>query len=160
VQQVSGWQRPSDAEGDLFAVACEELIARMRAACDEGGEWPERVGAGLYAALGFLADDRPMARALLDSRSSSRFGEPFRYLVQTISQLLDEGAPGEARPGPGTSTAVVAGAGLVVGDCVRLGRFDRLSGLCPSLHLMILLPFLGFEEAKFRAQAFDDSEKR
>lgn len=155
MQQAGSWQR-QPVDDDLFAVALATLIARMRAACGEAGEWPERAGAGLYAAVGFLAEEQQMARALFDGESSSRFGEPFRRVVEAMAQLLDEVAPGKARPGPRASAAAIAGIGLVVGDCVRFDRPDRLPALCPELHLMILLPFLGFDEAKRWAQAFHD----
>lgn len=154
MQQGRGWQRQPGAEGDPYAIALAELIVRMRSACAETREWPERVGAALYAAVDFFAEERRMALALLDDPSASRFGKPFRNLVHALSQLLEEVVPVAARPGPNSPAAAIAGAGLVVGDCVRWGRLDRLPALCPELHLMILLPYLGFEEAKLWAEDF------
>lgn len=148
-----GWRRQPKTDGDLFAVALSALIERIRAACDEESEWPERVGAGLYAAIEYLSEEEQMARALLADPSSSRFGEPFREWVGAMAQLLDEVVPVEAKPGPQTPAAALAGAGLLVGDCVRFGRLNRLPALCQELHLMILLPFLGFDESKIWAQS-------
>ncbi|HET8567333.1 MAG TPA: hypothetical protein VFL77_12775 [Solirubrobacterales bacterium] len=152
-QGRGGGLRPR-ADGDPFAEALAGLITSIRGACEDANEWPERVGAGLYAGIDFLVQEKEMARVLLDDPDNSRFGEPFRQLVQNMSELLEEDAPVRARPGPGTPAAAIAGVGLVVGDHVRVGRADRLPELCPEMHLMILLPFLSFEEARGWAETY------
>jgi hypothetical protein len=39
----------------------------------------------------------------------------------------------------------------LVGDHLRIGRQDRLEELRPELVLLTLLPYLGFDEARKRA---------
>jgi hypothetical protein len=144
------------ADVDLFSLALARWVKAIRGACGAEAEWPIRVGAGLYAAIQFLVDEPQIASTLLDPPGSSRFGEPYRSVVQTISELLTETVPIEPILGPGAPAAAIAGIGLVVGDRLRLGQGHRLTLCCPEMHLMILLPFLGFEEARQYVDEFKD----
>ncbi len=57
-------------------------------------------------------------------------------------------APVERRLPASTDEALVAGIVGLVGDHVRIGRFERLAELRPELVLLVLLPYLGFAEAQ------------
>ena len=148
MKQADGRQLMQPADVDLFTIASAEWLKIIRGACGAEADWPSRVGAGLYAAIDFLVDEPQTAIILLDPPGSSRFGEPYRSLVNTVSELLAEAVPIEPVLGPGAPAAAIAGIGLVVGDRLRLGQGHRLTACCPEMHLMVLLPFLGFEEAR------------
>jgi hypothetical protein len=154
VEQADGRQGVPAADVDLFAVALTGWIEAVRVACGTEVEWPEKVGAGVYAAIEFLLEEPQMARTLLDQPDSSRLGEPYRQVVESMSELLDETVPVAPRPDAGAPAAAVAGIGLVVGDRLRAGQSQHLSDLCPEMHLMVLLPYLGFEEAKTSVEKF------
>lgn len=154
MEQANGRQGWSHADVDLFAVAWASWVEAIHDACLAEADWPEKVGAGLYAAIGFLVREPKLAQALLDQPGSSRFGESYRQLVQKMSELLAQTVSIEPRLGADAPAAAVAGVGLVVGDRLRMGQPQHLWDLCPEMHLMVLLPFLGFEEAKSCVEEF------
>ena len=153
--QGSQW---SSSDSGLFSFALAELVREIRTACAAAEEWPAKVGAGLYAGLDYFAEQPAMGQALLDDAVNSSFASPFRQLVRSMEQLLDETVPLRARPGPAAPAALIAGIGLIVGDYIRLGRPELLSALRAELHLLILLPFLGFGEAKLWADMVEQGE--
>lgn len=153
MEQADG-EGARQAEVDLFAVAWTDWVRTIHDACLGEAEWPEKVGAGLYAAIEFLVREPKMARALLDRPDRSRFRESYGGLVQMMSELLAETISIEPRLGADAPAAAVAGVGLMVGDRLRTGQACNLQDLRPEMHLMILLPFLGFDEAKFYVEEF------
>jgi hypothetical protein len=153
VAQAESGQNEFDVVDDAFAAALGRLVERMVASCTATQAWPSMVGAGLYAAVDFLIEEPEAARTLLTFSGSSHFGEPFRSLIHRMSQLLEDTVPVPARFRPDAPAAMMAGIGLLVGEHVRIGHVDRLAALRPDLHLLILLPFLDFQEAKAWADA-------
>lgn len=158
MEQANGRQKSPRADVDLFAIALAGWVKAVRDACGGEAEWPERVGAGLYAAIGFLLEEPQLAGALLGRPDSSRFGEAYRQAVKEMSRLLVETVPVGPKPGPSAPAAAIAGIGLVVGDHLRADQAHRLWELCPEMHLMVLLPFLGFDEAKHCVDEFKQPE--
>jgi hypothetical protein len=159
VEFGGGGQSLENANGDLFATALAGLLRRIEGGCGSGHDWPAAVGLGLYAGLDYLTQHPRMADVLFVDPAESAFGEPFRQLVKQISGLLKETVPVEAKPTPDAPTAAIAGVTLLVGDCLRGGRPDRLLLLRSELHLLILLPFLGFDEAKTWVAAVEDETR-
>lgn len=158
MEQTDGRQERLWNEGGLFAVALSRLVGRVRGSCDGGSEWPDSVGEGLREALGFLVEERELAEALFNVPGRGSFGEPYFQLIREMSGLLEEAVPVEAKPGPGTPETAIAGIGVVVGNHVRTGRTDQLADLCPEMHLVVLLPFLCFEDARSSVEAFAGRE--
>jgi hypothetical protein len=158
VEQANSRQRSPRADVDLFAAALTGWVKAVCDACSGEAEWPERVGAGLYAAIGFLVEEPQLAGELLGIPDSSPFGEPYRRAVREISELLAETAPVKPKTGPSAPAAAIAGIGLVVGNHLRAGQAHRLRDLCPEMHLMVLLPFLGFDDAKHCVDEFKEPE--
>ncbi|HET9152952.1 MAG TPA: hypothetical protein VFN85_02410 [Solirubrobacterales bacterium] len=154
MEQANDGHELSRADADHFAVALAEWMKRTRDACSNAATWPERVGAGLYAAIAFLVEEPQMATSLLDFPTQSRLGERYRRVVRESLELLEEAVPVPARAGPGGPSAAIAGIALVAGDRLRAGQAHQLAALLPEMHLMVLLQFLGFEEAKLHAEEF------
>jgi hypothetical protein len=156
LEVIGGGGRSESVSGDLFATALRGLVRRVEGVCGAGHDWPATVGLGLYAGLDYLTQEPRMASVLVVGPATSRFGEPFRHLVSRMSELLEETVPVQAKPTPDAPAAVIAGVALLVGDCLRAARPDRLLLLRPELHLLILLPFLRLDEAKNWAAAVQD----
>lgn len=146
--EADGRQLDGSGEGDAPSPALTALVGRIAGSCREAEEWPIKVGAGVYAAVDYLSEEPARARALFAIPDSAAFGAPFRGVVESMSELLEAAVPLQARPAPHLPAAALAGVGLLVEGHVRAGRCDRLPALRPELHLMILLPFLDFDEAK------------
>jgi hypothetical protein len=159
MQQADLWGQWHDADDEAVAIALSALASEIQAACDGHEEWPAKVGAGVYAGVGYLVEWPVRARQLLAAPRSGPMGEPFQRVVQTTSALLAEAVPRDrAQVGP-IPSATMAGIWLLVGEHVRVDRHDRLRALCPDLHLMILLPFLGFAEAKRWTEATQQANR-
>lgn len=148
MEQAGGWERGLEGDGDVSSVALSGLIGRITDSCKSPDEWPTKIGAGVYAAIDYCVEEPALARALLAAPGSSSFAEPFLGLTRRVTQLLEEVVPLRARPRSDTPAGVIAGVGLLVGEHVRAGRWERLLAMRPELHLLILLPFLDFEGAK------------
>ena len=69
-------------------------------------------------------------------------------MIGRLAGFIQICAPHGERLPPTTDQALMAGMVGLVGDHIRIGRFDRLEELRPELVLLALLPYLGFAEAK------------
>jgi hypothetical protein len=143
-------------EGPGELVQLEEVVL---GACAGEAEWPARIAAGVYAGVDFAIANPEV----IESLSSDLEGEAERIaryerLIARFTGFLQAQAPlGERLPGS-TDTALVGGIVGLVGDHLRLGRTERLSELRPDLVLLVLLPYLGFAEAKSWADRVDPSD--
>jgi hypothetical protein len=140
-----------EASGDLIRL--EEVVL---GACSGEAEWPARIAAGIYAGVDFAIANPE----IVESLSSDLEGEAERIagyerVIGRFTGFLQAVAPlGDRLPGS-TDTALVGGIVGLVGDHLRLGRAERLAELRPDLVLLVLLPYLGFAEAKSWADRVD-----
>lgn len=137
--------------GELIQL--EEVVL---GACDGEAEWPARIAAGIYAGVDF-AISHPEVIESFWSDLEDEAGNIARYerIISRFTGFLQSRAPiGKRLPGS-TDTALVGGVIGLVGDHLRLGRADRLVELRPDLVLLVLLPYLGFAEAKSWADRVD-----
>ena len=123
-----------------------DLRATLADACRARPEWPDKVAAGIYAALDFATADPDRALALL-SRDGERDGEAYRQTVDCLIRLLDEVVPAAASPAGG-SVGSVEGIAMIVSDHLRAERADGLGQIGPALVEFALQPYLGYVEAK------------
>lgn len=144
-----GGQRRSEPFGRLLG-ALEDRIA---AACEPHLEWPERVAAGIYAGVDFAIDNPAVVEAVIPDRTESAWTSGYQSAVERFAQLVSEQAPAGSRLPGSTDEALMAGIIGLVGDHVRVGRTEALADLRPDLVLLALLPYLGFDEARRRANA-------
>jgi AcrR family transcriptional regulator len=138
---------------DCFLAANDVLVDDLEAeivdAYSQPGPWPERVRAGLEAALAWFAADPDIARVMMIEMgmvgpvATTRFRTTFhRFTV-----LLDEGeesienVPTDDLP----HLATIAGGAVFarIYEEVALGDTRRLPELLPQLSFELLLPYLG-----------------
>ncbi len=131
----------------------EEVVLK---ACAAEGAWPARVAAGIYAAVDFVTC-HPEVVGAFSSVLEGDAERVARYegLIARFTGLLQAVAPRDERLPGSTDAALVGGVVGLVGDHLRLGRADRLAELRPDLVLLVLLPYLGFDEAKSWADRAD-----
>ncbi len=144
---------------ELFGRLLGDLEACVAAACRPREEWPAQVAAGIYAGVGFAIDHPAVVDALLvlettETASSSRYSGTLEGLARLISRDAPEGS---RLPGS-TDEVLVAGIVGLIGDHLRVGRFEALEALRPDLVLLALLPYLGFDEAREWANRFAAEE--
>jgi hypothetical protein len=145
-QDRGGVERGRD---DLFQGLVDELEVAVSRACEGRETWPEQVGAGIYAGVDF-AIDHPVVVDVIAAGDRANIASDKGYagVIERLARLISRDAPSESRLPGRTDEALVAGIVGLVGDHLRVGRFDALRELRPDLALLALLPYLGFEEAQ------------
>jgi hypothetical protein len=141
-----------------FPLALANLEAAVLDACAGEREWPAQVAAGICAGVDY-AIAHPEVAETLASGSSSDTGTLRRYeqVIGRLAGFLQVRTPTQSRLPGSTDEALVAGMVGLVGDHLRIGRYDRLVELRPDLVLLMLLPYLGFDEAREWANRVDRS---
>ncbi|HTT95501.1 MAG TPA: TetR/AcrR family transcriptional regulator [Solirubrobacterales bacterium] len=140
------------SKADAFLAALDEAIdgvgERVSAACEAAGDsLPERLDAGLGAALGFCAERPELTRAVvleapaLGPEAAGR-GEA---AVAAFAPLFEGkiGPRRTRRPPPGWEEGVLDGLYWLLYEAVLSGRPKRLGKLRPAMVEFALLPLLG-----------------
>jgi hypothetical protein len=124
------------------------LRASLVEACGAREEWPDKVAAGIYAALEFATADPDRALVLL-ARDGEGDGGPraYRQTVECVNRLVDGIVPAAASPAGGGAGSV-QGIAMIVCDHLRAERVDGLGRIGPALVQFALQPYLGYAEAK------------
>jgi hypothetical protein len=156
---MDDWTGSKSEEGGGSARELAELRATLIEACRVRGEWPDKIAAGVYAALDFAAADPERALSLL-ARDVEGDGEARAYAqtVDCVNRLLAGIVPVAASPAGG-SAGSVQGIAIIVSDHLRAGRIDGLGQIGPALVQFALQPYLGYAEAK-RWAAHSGAEPR
>ncbi len=130
----------------------------MLAACGGEDEWPARVAAGIYAGVDYaIANPQTVRMLVSEGVSETEALQRYESLIARLAGFLQAGAPHGKRLPVSTDEALVAGLVGLVGDHLRIGRYDRLAELRADLVLLTLLPYLGFAEARQWANQADRS---
>jgi hypothetical protein len=144
---------------ELFGRLLADLEATVAAACATREEWPAQVAAGIYAGVRFAIDNPGVVDAVLVMEATGASSESgYTGAIVRLARLISRDAPQGSRLPGSTDEALVAGIVGLVGDHVRVERFDALEGLRPDLVLLALLPYLGFAEAQEWANRFAAGE--
>lgn len=152
---------PDGGQRQLFGRLLDELEANVAAACRPREEWPAQVAAGIYAGVEFAIGHPAVVEALLVIETAEIPSESgYTGTIERLARLISRDAPAGSRLPGSTDEALVAGIVGLVGDHVRVGRFEALEALRPDLVLLALLPYLGFAEAREWANRFAAGEKR
>ncbi|HTR73998.1 MAG TPA: hypothetical protein VMH33_01910 [Solirubrobacterales bacterium] len=129
-----------------------DLEDAVLAACRIEAEWPARIIAAVYAGIDFAIANPEIATGFGSVlEGAAERAARYERLIGRFAGFLQTQAPTEERLPGSTDTALIGGIVGLVGDHIRLGRTDRLEELRPDLVLLILLPYLGFSEAKIWA---------
>ncbi|HTT94427.1 MAG TPA: hypothetical protein VMF55_07125 [Solirubrobacterales bacterium] len=146
-------------QGEAFGRLLDELEADVATACGRREEWPAQVGAGIYAGVDFAIGHPSVVDALLVLETTEKSPTSgYTGMIERLARLISRDAPEGSRLPGSTDEALVAGIVGLVGDHVRVGRFEALEALRPDLVLIALLPYLGFEEAREWANRFAADE--
>jgi len=135
-------------DGGVAGRELAELRASLVVACRARREWPDKVAAGIYAALDFAAADPDRALVLL-ARDGEGDDEARAYsqTVDCLIRLIDGIVPAVASPAGG-SAGSVQGIAMIVSDHLLADRVDGLGRIGPALVQFALQPYLGYAEAK------------
>jgi hypothetical protein len=140
---------PPRARAYDFDAAAAAVEAAIQEHCEPELEWPARIAAGIRAALAFAVANPEAARALMvDSRAddSDETGDYLR-MISRFAELLGQGAPQEQRLPASSDRAVVSAVATIVSSNVRAGTVDSLLRGDTDIIFLVLLPYVGFEEA-------------
>jgi AcrR family transcriptional regulator len=143
--------------------AIDRLLGAIAAAAEPlagaQGEWPRAVAAGVGAALDFAAAFPGQARLVLASShspSEPRLARDGLALHLRLVRLLREGSkrfPGARSPSELTEQAAVGAAMSIVGTCLAAGEVEALPELRADIVQIVLMPYLGGNEARRVARA-------
>lgn len=148
-------------EGELYGQLLGDLEDCVAGACRRREEWPAQIGAGIYAGVDFAVANPLVVDALLVLETTKRASDSgYSGIIERLAGLISRDAPAGSRLPGSTDEALVAGIVGLVGDHVRVGRFEALEALRPDLVLLALLPYLGFAEAREWANRFAGDESR
>jgi hypothetical protein len=142
-------ERLSAPDGNGLPGRLGRLERSILDACAAQEVWPAQVAAGVNAGVDFVIANPELVPAwVLESFPETDQGSQYDAVVGRFSGLIRLRAPVTARLPTSSDDALVAGIVSLVGDHVRIGRFDRLAELKPELVQLTLLPYLGFAESQ------------
>jgi hypothetical protein len=138
-----------------FDSAFGRLQVAVLEACEGEGEWPGRVAAGIRAGLRAAAADLAAARALtVDALAAG--GEGARRQQRAIgycAELLRAAVPEDPRRPPLTERLLIGAIFSSVADRVYAGEAEGIEGIADDLVELVLLHYLGSEDAARLARA-------
>ena len=118
-----------------------------------------QVAAGIYAGVAFAIDNPTVVDAMLVLETPGGTSQTgYTGTIVRLARLISRDAPVGSRLPGSTDEALVAGIVGLVGDHLRVERFEALEALRPDLVLLALLPYLGFAEARVWANRFAADE--
>jgi AcrR family transcriptional regulator len=135
------------AHGEILTVLC----ARVDAACATQSDWPEKVRAGISAALE-LAAKEPLRVRLLVAEPFTAGPRPAYcqdLLVERFAPGLRQGRRQSSHTQfPMLEEALIGGLVGILAGHLRSNRIASLPGLAPQLVEVTLTPYIGATNAK------------
>jgi hypothetical protein len=141
-----------------FPLALANLETAILEACSSEDEWPAQVAAGIYAGVDYAIAHPEVAETLSEDGPGAETLRRYESVIGRLAGFLQARAPIGSRLPVSTDETLVAGMVGLVGDHLRLGRFERLAELRADLVLLTLLPYLGFEAARDWANRVERSD--
>ena len=144
----------------LFAhdVVFERLLGVLLRACNSEGEWPLKVKAAVGAAISFAVADPAQAQLLVidalaaDVKVTSRVLDSNDHLASLLSAGREHSPRGAELP-PLTEKAVIGAVSAILAGRLMSGEAELLPELEPQLVELVLMPYIGAEEASQVAKA-------
>lgn len=144
----------------LFAhdVVFERLLSLLLRACNSEREWPLKIKAAIGATLSFAAADPEQAQLLVidalaaDVEVTSRVLDSNDHLASLLSAGREHSPRGAELPALTEKAVVGAISGIVAGRLMN-DDAESLPELEPQLVELVLLPYIGAEEASRLAKA-------
>jgi AcrR family transcriptional regulator len=134
-------------------VAFERLSAGLRAACSAQPEWPRKVAAGVAAAVDYVTAVPEEAHLLVldavgtDPALASRALAATDFLVGLLRAGREQSEQAAALPDL-TERALIGAITSVIASRLVSGQSDRLPEVRPQLVELVLMPYVGVEEAR------------
>ncbi|HWM63516.1 MAG TPA: TetR/AcrR family transcriptional regulator [Solirubrobacterales bacterium] len=151
-----------ESKHDCVRVAHDEAFDRLSGtifrACAAESEWAAKLTAAVSAAIRFAIDNPDEARLLVfdavgsDPELAARVLASNDHLVGLLRAGRDQ-CPQAASLPELTERAMIGAATSIVGSRIMIGQADRLPALEPQLVQLILIPYVGVEEAERIASA-------
>jgi len=138
--------------------AFDRLSRELFRVCAAESEWTAKVAAGVGAAIGFAVRGPEEAQLLVvdavaaDPTLAARVLASNDYLVGLLRNGREQSARAAALPEL-TERALVGATTSVIGMRLLSGQADQLADLEPQLVQLILMPYVGVEEARRLAEA-------
>ena len=144
----------------LFAhdVVFERLLSTLLRACNSEKEWPLKVKAAIGATLEFAVADPAQARLLVldalaaDVEVTGRVLDCNDHLASLLSAGREHSPRGAELPALTEKAVVGAVSGIVAGRLMN-DQAEGLPELEPQIVELVLLPYIGAEEASRLAKA-------
>jgi AcrR family transcriptional regulator len=144
----------------LFAhdVVFERFLSSLLRACNSEQEWPLKVKAAIGSALAFAAADPAQARLLVldalaaDVEVTGRVLDSNDHLASLLSAGREHSPRGAELPALTEKAVVGAVSGIVAGRLMN-DEAESLPELEPQIVELVLLPYIGAEEASRLAKA-------
>lgn len=139
-----------------FGCCRVRLESAIAEACALEASWPAGVAAAVQAALRVAAADPEAARTLTEGAGHRRGDdEEFTALMVDLAARLDRGAPPRNDRLP-PAPALIARIARQVNLELEAGRGHALAATAPDLTFLLLMPYLGFAEARRWCQPTDN----
>lgn len=145
---VSGNDGSGEPVGGELLGPLGQFENTVLSACAARDEWPAQIAAGVNAGVDFVIANPELAHNWVIEPFTSDYQSRYDAIIGRLAEFIRRRAPIEARLPASSDQALVAGIVGLVGDHIRIGRFDRLAELKPELIQLILLPYLGFVESQ------------
>jgi AcrR family transcriptional regulator len=127
-------------------IAVDEMTEQMEEACEQaGGEWVDRVAAGLRAFLAYVAENPAGARMCLIEAMSATPAASARYdaALQRFVELLRRNAPSDTGLPETIEETLIGGVAWILHQQIRRGGAERAQDLTPELLDFLLSPYQG-----------------
>lgn len=153
----SDFYRHFASKEECFVAAYDEAVERLRArllaACARGGEWGDRVCAGLAEILACLAEEPAWANLLLVEglRAGPGVYGRFQVALESFLPRMRDGAPrpkGGGKAPAEFDEAVLGGVVSLIGRETLAGRAENLEEIFPEVAEFALSPYVGAAEAR------------
>jgi len=131
----------------------ERLLLEVTSAAEDGGDWVRRLRSGIAAGLAYIADNRDLARVFTVEAAAAGLAVSERQFagLDRFAALLRgarEGRPAAARLPESTERLLVGGVASIVTHQLLAEDARALEDLEPQLTELILIFYLGRDEAE------------
>ena len=135
----------------------ERLWLDAAGACDEGETWPRKVRAGLRAVLASLVETSGLARVFaVEAQGSLVLAERQLAALDRFALMLRQGRydyPEASTLPEATERTLVGGIASIVSAHLMMEETAAIPTLGPDLVELVLIPYVGREEARQAALA-------
>lgn len=136
-----------------FDAFLDRLWLEVSAVCETDAEWPEKVGAAVGVTLSYLAEASNVARVFAVEAAAASLAASERQFaaLESFAALLADGRRlyprAEQLPAP-SERALIGGIASIISGHLLAEEPQALVDLEPELIELVLIPYLGINEAR------------